>query len=86
MSDAVSSDGEDGALRFLKTTKSRADLCIALDVLMEFKDCENAGEWMMTPFAAWAKLEQLQDYLCLLTSRDVDKVDDQTAKDYLASL
>ena len=48
---------------FLKTKRSEKDLTIALDVLREFKAGENSEEWMELPFAAWAKLEQLEEFL-----------------------
>lgn len=48
---------------FLKTTRSKNDLRIALEVLREFKECESGQEWAMIPFAAWAKLEQLEEFL-----------------------
>ena len=32
-------------------------------MLQEFKECESAEEWMGIMFAAWAKLEQLQEFL-----------------------
>ena len=82
----MADEDDDGMLRFLKTARSKSELSLALDVLIEFKGCESVGEWAAIPFAAWAKLEQFQDYLRLLTGRDVKEVDDQTAKDYLAAL
>lgn len=48
---------------FLKTKRSKEDLKIALDILEEFKACENADEWLQIPFMAWIKLEQLQEFL-----------------------
>lgn len=48
---------------FLRTTTSRRELRIALKVLREFKACESGEEWLSIPFAAWAKLEQLEEFL-----------------------
>lgn len=48
---------------FLKTSRSPADLRTALDVLLEFKSGEDADEFSEIPFSAWAKLEQLQEFL-----------------------
>jgi hypothetical protein len=48
---------------FLKTNKSKEELKIALDILLEFKNCESNEEYLRIPFAAWAKLEQLEEYL-----------------------
>lgn len=51
---------------FLKTRKSKSDLRIALAVLRDFKSCESNREWAAVPFAAWAKLEQLEEFLAHL--------------------
>ncbi len=48
---------------FLKTKRSKKDLKIALSVLRDFKQCESTQEWLMISFGAWAKLEQIQEYL-----------------------
>lgn len=48
---------------FLETKTKKSDLRIALKVLREFKSCESCLEFLYTPFAAWAKLEQLVEYL-----------------------
>lgn len=48
---------------FLKTNRDKKDLKIALEVLTEFKECESVEEWFVIDFAAWAKLEQLEEYL-----------------------
>lgn len=48
---------------FLKTTRSKDELKHALEVLREFKNCESQEEWLETMFAAWAKLEQLEEFL-----------------------
>jgi hypothetical protein len=48
---------------FLKTTRSKDELKHALEVLREFKECESTEEWAMISFAAWAKLEQLEEFL-----------------------
>ena len=51
---------------FLKTTRSKDELKNALEVLREFKGCESQEEWLMIPFAAWGKLEQLEEFLAHL--------------------
>lgn len=48
---------------FLKTTRSKDELKHALEVLREFKECESQDEWLMIPFLAWTKLEQLEEFL-----------------------
>jgi len=48
---------------FLKTSRSKEELKIALDILEEFKSCESQDEWIMIPFIAWAKFEQLEEFL-----------------------
>ena len=48
---------------FLKTKRSKDELRVALDVLREFKACESMEEWAAIMFAAWAKLEQLEEFL-----------------------
>jgi len=52
---------------FLKTARPKEELVTALSVLREFKSHESEHEWMDIPFAAWAKLEQLEEYLMNLT-------------------
>lgn len=51
---------------FLKTVRSKDELQAALEVLREFKACESEEEWAYIPFAAWAKLEQLEEFLAHL--------------------
>ena len=48
---------------FLKTKRTKEELATALAVLREVKECESNEEWLSIMFAAWAKLEQLQEYL-----------------------
>ena len=48
---------------FLKTTRNKDELKHAPEVLREFKKCESQEEWLMIPFAAWAKLEQMEEFL-----------------------
>lgn len=48
---------------FLQTTRSLTDLRVALGVLLEFKECESEDEYLDVAFAAWAKLEQLEEFL-----------------------
>ena len=51
---------------FLKTKRSKEELTVTLAVLREFKECESSDEWFYIPFAAWAKLEQLEEFLAHL--------------------
>jgi hypothetical protein len=51
---------------FLKTTRTKEELASALSVLRDFKRCESDAEWLMIPFGAWAKLEQLEEFLAHL--------------------
>lgn len=74
---------ENGLLDFLKTSRTKDELKLCLDILQEFKDKESQGEWLMVPFMAWSKFEQFQDYLRLLTDTDVSEVNDQTAKKFI---
>lgn len=48
---------------FLKTQRSPDQLAVALEVIKEFKGCESKSEWLMVSFSAWAKLEQLEEFL-----------------------
>ena len=48
---------------FLTLDISNADLETTLRVLRQFKASESSDEWLMVPFAAWAKLEQLEEFL-----------------------
>ena len=48
---------------FLKTERSKEELKTTLDVLHEFKRCESMEEYVGVPFSAWAKLEQLEEFL-----------------------
>ncbi len=52
-----------GIINFLNTKTPKEDLEITLRVIREFKNNESALEWGAIPFAAWAKFEQLQEYL-----------------------
>lgn len=51
---------------FLKTRRSIDELSLALDVLNEFKECESQKEYLEIPFYAWAKFEQLEEFLLYL--------------------
>lgn len=51
---------------FLKTDRTKDGLATALAVLREFKSHESGREWLMIPFVAWAKLEQLEEFLAHL--------------------
>lgn len=48
---------------FIKTTKTKEELRIALDVLREFKENESTEEYLSIMFSAWVKLEQLEEFL-----------------------
>ena len=48
---------------FLKTTRKKEDLQIALEVLKEFKGCESLDEWAFTYFHNWIKFEQFEEFL-----------------------
>lgn len=48
---------------FLSKDISKDSAYEALRVLRLFKECESAEEWLGIGFAAWAKLEQLQEFL-----------------------
>lgn len=60
---------------FLKTKRSKEELLVALEVLREFKDCESAEEYTYTPFLAWVKFEQLQEFLGHLVENEPLKDD-----------
>lgn len=85
MEDKIWFKHKDGILRFLSSDKfSTAELKTALDVLRHFKDMESSAEWFDIPFDAWAKLEQMEDYLKLMTDTDADDVSDEIARAYRA--
>ncbi len=71
--------GRPGLWQFLKTKRSVEELKTALAVIEEFKDCESEREWLALPFAMWTKLEQLEDYLRLVTGEGAEEVKDETA-------
>lgn len=48
---------------FLKTQRTPEELEAALAVIRDFKQCEGMEEWACIPFAAWSKLEQLEEFL-----------------------
>jgi hypothetical protein len=77
---------EDGVLGFLRTDIPVEDLRTALRVIRAFKDCESSEEWLMIPFASWAKLEQLEDCLKLLTDTDVSDVTDERMLEFFRAL
>lgn len=70
-----------GMLRFLATDLPASDLQAALRVIEAFKALENESEFGM-PFSMWVRLEQLQDYLCMLTDPE-HKTDDTRAAAFL---
>ena len=51
---------------FLDTQRSAEQLTVAVAVVREFKECESPEEWASIPFAAWAKMEQLEEFLAHL--------------------
>jgi hypothetical protein len=67
---------------FLKTSRTKDELATTLAVLREFKACESTEEWLMIPFSAWAKLEQLEEYLAHLVEGEPLK---QDTLDYIAA-
>jgi hypothetical protein len=60
---------------FLDTKITKKDLETALKVLHEFKSCESEGEYLSIPFAAWAKFEQLEEFLEHLVNKSPLKDD-----------
>ena len=68
---------------FLQTARPKAELATALDVLREFKDGESNEEYLGVLFMAWAKLEQLEEFLDHLVN-GIPLKDDSVA--YLADL
>lgn len=66
---------------FLKTERNPDDLKVALNALREFKECHTDKEWLGIDFAAWAKLDQLEEFLSHLVD-GVDLADD--TKEYIA--
>ncbi len=65
---------------FLKTETPKEELAVALKVLREFKECENWEEWLEIRFMAWAKLEQLEEFLAHLV--EGKELEDDT-KEYM---
>lgn len=58
---------------FLKTKRTEAELSTALEVIKDFKNCESLLEWNQVPFPAWAKLEQLEEFLNhLVNNKELD--------------
>lgn len=66
---------------FLDTQTEKNKLKVALEVLREFKSHESSEEWLNTPFAAWVKLEQMEEFLVRLC--DGDELAGDT-KEYIA--
>jgi flagellar motor switch protein FliG len=48
---------------FIALDISKKDAATALTVLRQFEACESTEEWLMTPFSAWAKLKQMEEFL-----------------------
>ena len=63
-------------MRFLRTRRSPADLRTALAVVRELKGCENMDKWEAS-LSMWARPEQLENHLRLLTDAEVDQCKDQ---------
>lgn len=51
---------------FLNTETPKPELRVALNVIRAFKACQSQEEWLMIPFDAWTKLEQLEEFLAHL--------------------
>lgn len=75
-----------GLIEFLKTKRSSKELCSALKVIEEFKSCESPEEYIGHDFCTWSRLEQLEDYLRILTNDGEGKVSDKTAKAYFSNI
>ena len=75
----------EGLLAFLRTEIPTAELATPLKVIQAFKQCEGVDEWMQ-PFEKWVRLEQLEDYLRLLTGTEADNVDDDRAIKFLRAV
>lgn len=83
MSTKIYDDHKEGIIRFLSHRGfTKEQLVIALDVISTFKMMESQDEYFSIPFACWAKLEQLQDFLKLMTGVDADDVSDEIAIAY----
>jgi hypothetical protein len=48
---------------FLKTTRPIDELNTALEIIREFKSNESDEEYLLIHFAAWTKIEQLEEFL-----------------------
>jgi hypothetical protein len=75
----------EGLLRLLETERPLDELRVTLATIREFKELESRDEWMMR-FIAWVRLEQLEDYLRLLTNDGADEVSDEVARAYFAAM
>ena len=54
---------EYGVIQFLEMEHDKEKLAHALEVIRTFKNLESMMEWLGVPFSAWAKLEQLEEFL-----------------------
>lgn len=77
--DEMLSKKPEGLWRFLLSGRTKGELIIALKILNEFKSNESREEYIGFPFESWKRLDQLQDYLRLLTDTDVGEVKDHIA-------
>lgn len=82
---AETKEKPEGLISFLRTDISQDDLATALRVILAFKDCESQDDWLQ-PFHMWVRLEQLEDYLKLLTGTGTEAVEDQKAIDFLKAV
>lgn len=60
---------------FLKTVTSKDKLKVALEVIMEYKACEDQTEYLNNSFECWMKLEELQEHLEKLTDSTPHPID-----------
>lgn len=86
MSDSRDVHPAEGLLRFLETKRPLDELRVTLATIREFKSLESRDEWAETPFIGWLRLEQLEDFLKLLTGDGANEVTDKMAKAYFAAI
>lgn len=72
----------EGVIRFLRTERSKEELELALNVLMDFRALESPEEWERCSFESWKKLEQFQNYLQILVGAKLTDIDDEEAEEY----
>lgn len=64
-----------GIVRFLQKEFTEDELIHALRLVRIFKQCESQEEWLNINFDAWAKLEQLEEYLAFMNNESALKED-----------